>query len=156
MDHAGERTIFGQLFQGLKTQTNCFKKQSTDSRPFNLNFRGEGGIDAGGLFREALDEIVGEMQSHCLPMLVPTPNNKNSYGSLRDKWMINPSSLSSTHMELYEFLGALMGMSLRTSHLMPLELAPMVWKQILQDPLERSDLIGVDGYCTKVIRVILF
>ena len=58
----------------------CFKQNSVDSQIFRVEFKGEGSIDAGGPYRETLTNICNELQSAALPLLIPTPNNKNNHG----------------------------------------------------------------------------
>lgn len=43
---------------------------STDSQMFSVSFAGEGSIDVGGPFRETLTNIVNELESHALPLLI--------------------------------------------------------------------------------------
>ena len=46
---------------------------STD-RAWNSKFVGEGSIDVGGPYRETFFEMCKELQSHALPLLLPTSN----------------------------------------------------------------------------------
>ena len=70
----------------------------SSDRPWNTHFVGEGGYDAGGLFRESLFEFSNELMSSAVPLLIKTPNNKNDCGEDREKWMVNPSSTSPSHL----------------------------------------------------------
>jgi E3 ubiquitin-protein ligase HERC2 len=49
-----------------------------------------------------------------LPILIPTPNNKNNHGQYRECWMLNPSATSPTHLELLKFFGYFIGMAIRS------------------------------------------
>eukprot|EP00830_Metopus_es_P015538 TRINITY_DN4508_c0_g1_i2.p1 TRINITY_DN4508_c0_g1~~TRINITY_DN4508_c0_g1_i2.p1 ORF type:complete len:457 (-),score=89.63 TRINITY_DN4508_c0_g1_i2:14-1384(-) len=150
VDHSGEKTIFGQVWSAIKDKTQIFQKRAGNF-PYHVHFQGEGGIDAGGLFRESVDQMCEEIQSTCLPLFIPTPNNKTSFGPERDKWTINPSSKQPTHMQMFEFLGAYLGMSFRTGHVLAINLSSLFWKQLLGDPVDKSDLKAVDAYCTQCI-----
>ena len=95
-DHEGTKTLFGQILTALDIETNngkilsCFKQNTPKSQSFSLTFAGEGGIDAGGLFRDAFVDIAKELMSVSLPLLVKTPNNKNDFGNNRESFMLNP------------------------------------------------------------------
>ena len=49
-----------------------FCQKKIDIKCFKLTFLGEGGIDAGGLFRDCLVNIAQELESPALPLLVKT------------------------------------------------------------------------------------
>jgi hypothetical protein len=75
VDHTGEYTVFGQIFKPLyaKKFSPLMINNSTD-RAWNSKFIGEGSIDVGGPYRETIHEICKELQSHVLPLLIPTQN----------------------------------------------------------------------------------
>jgi len=58
---------------------------------------GEAAIDVGGPYREAISQICTELQSSALPLLIPSPNQKNDSGQFREKWVLNPSANSIVH-----------------------------------------------------------
>ena len=46
VDHEGMHTMFGQVMQAVKTSNvACFRINSSDSRIFSVEFKGEGSID---------------------------------------------------------------------------------------------------------------
>jgi hypothetical protein len=62
-DHTGEFTIFGQLYQLMKSKDgrfnrDCFRGNSTDYQIFSADFAGEGSIDVGGPFRDTLSNVA--------------------------------------------------------------------------------------------------
>ena len=153
VDHTGEHTIYGQLWRILKDKVHEFRKNFRHDRyPFTVKFKGDGGVDVGGLFRECLDEICEELQSELLPLLIPTPNNKTGHGEYREKWTINPSASQRNHLEMFSFLGSLIGMSFRLSHLLPLNLTSAFWKQLVGETLDRNDLKSIDAYCVQCLE----
>ena len=156
VDHSGQYTVFGQLWRQLKDQIHYFKKEPRGEKyPFNVKFKGEGGIDAGGLFRETIDQLCEELQSSILPLFVPTANNKTGFGEYREKYTINPSATQEIHLEMFEFLGALIGMSLRLSHVLPLNLNSLFWKRLSGDVIDKTDLTAMDAYCVKCLTDII-
>lgn len=68
------------------------RMNTTDSHAFSVTMAGEGAIDVGGPFRECLCNMVDELESEVLPLLIKTPNNRNDHGSNRECFMLNPAS----------------------------------------------------------------
>ncbi|CDW84904.1 hect e3 ubiquitin [Stylonychia lemnae] len=153
VDHKGEHTIFGQIFQSLKLSGfSAFKQNSTDSRVYSAKFIGEGSIDAGGPYRESLTNICSELESENLPLLIKTANNRNNHGENRDCFIPNLNSNNPTHIEMFKFLGYLLGYGIRAMSPLQLHFPPVFWKQILNDPLTAFDLKGFDTYSWKIIE----
>lgn len=76
--------------------------------------------------------------------MIPSPNQKINNGLYREKWVLNPSATAGIHLKMYEFLGALMGLAIRTKSFLNLDLPSMVWKQLIDIPLTRQDLDNID------------
>ena len=84
--------------------------------------------------------VLQELKSGVVPLLITTPNAKNETGYNRDRFLLNPALTSSEHMEQFKFLGILLGVAIRTKKPLDLHLAPMLWKQIAGMPLTVDDL----------------
>ena len=77
VDHAGTSTVFGQIVTNLdriyaeepEEEMINFCKKRVDKKCFKVKFLGEGGEDAGGLFRDCLVDIAAELMSPVLPLL---------------------------------------------------------------------------------------
>eukprot|EP01017_Pseudomicrothorax_dubius_P038535 TRINITY_DN578_c0_g2_i1.p1 TRINITY_DN578_c0_g2~~TRINITY_DN578_c0_g2_i1.p1 ORF type:complete len:332 (+),score=91.58 TRINITY_DN578_c0_g2_i1:84-998(+) len=69
----------------------------------------------------------------------------------REKWTLNPSSHSLVHLKMYEFLGVLMGCSIRTRNFLNLDLPSIVWKQLVDVPVTRKDLENIDRYTIQCL-----
>lgn len=95
--------------------------------------------------------MARELQSDVLPILIKTSNNRNDHGLNRDCFMLNPSSRSPTHLELFKFFGAFLSFFIMTKAPIPINLAPSVWKQLLGDEPELADLEGFDAYTSQVL-----
>lgn len=142
VDHEGVHTIFGQIMQCIKkspNNRNCFRQNSVDSQILKVEFKGEGSIDAGGPYRETLTNICNELQSAVLPLLIPTPNNKNNHGQFRECWMINPSSTSPSHLDLFKHFGYFIGAAIRSQQALPLDIAPIFWKLLIDETDTETD-----------------
>ena len=155
VDHDGTETIFGQCWQICKNYNSnytMFIQRGVDSRCWYANFIGEGSIDVGGPFRDSLDNIIAELESEALPLLIKSSNNRNDHGSNRDCFILNPSARSPTHLEMFKFLGAFLSYNICTKAPVPIHLAPVVWKQLLGDDLDLEDLESFDAYSSQVLK----
>ena len=152
VDHKGEKSIFGQIWRQVKGNNfNTLCINESGSQAWYVRLIGEGSIDAGGPYRETITNICDELQSALLPLLVPTQNNKNDHGENRDCWVPNPSSVAPTHLEMFEFFGALLGMSFRSGSVLNLNLTSFFWKQLNEEAIEYADVKGIDTYSTQCI-----
>lgn len=68
-----------------------------------------------------------ELQSPALSLLLRTPNGRQGVGQNRDKWILNPAATSSVELEMYAFLGKLMGIAIRSKDYMALNLPSLIW-----------------------------
>ena len=75
----------------------AFKQNGTDDKIFDVDFDGESAIDAGGPYRETLTNMVSELETPSLPLLIKTVNNRMDHGSYREAFTLNPSATSPTH-----------------------------------------------------------
>jgi hypothetical protein len=119
-----------------------------------VQFKGEGGEDAGGLYREALDAVAQELHSKVVPLFVPCPNAVAEVGDNRDAWLLNPRATAPDCIRALEFLGQLMGLALRTGDLLPLTLAPFTWKGIVGDERRRDDVRSIDVFAEKDLAML--
>lgn len=157
LDETGSFTIFGQIVSNLEQEgyddLRNFKLLGVDHQCFKIQFLGEGGIDAGGLFRDVLVNIAQELMSpEVLPLLARSPNNKNDHGNYRECFILNSTARSPTYLKLLRYLGGLLAFNLLTKSPMPLNMAPFFWKQIAgQDTMTIEDLDGIDSYSSQML-----
>ena len=98
------------------------------------------------MFRDSLTNIGRELESDVLPLLVKTSNNRNVHGNHRDCFILNPSAKSPTQLEMFKFLGALIGYGIMAKAALPLNLAPTFWKTLQGETLTLNDLDSIDAY----------
>lgn len=96
--------------------------------------------------------MCSELESDSLPLLIKTANNRNNHGENRDCFIPNLKSNSPTHLDMFKFLGHLLGFSIRTLSALPLHFPPLFWKKLLGDPLTMNDLKDIDTYSWQVIE----
>jgi len=68
-------------------------------------------------------------------------------GENRDCWMVNPTANTEDDLELFTFLGKLMGVAIRSKMSLNLTLAPITWKKLLKSTLSLYDIKGFDEPC---------
>jgi hypothetical protein len=126
--------------------------KSIDEKPWHAKFTSEGSIDQGGPYRDSVDNIIDELHSKNLPLLIPTQNNKHQHGLGQDLWTVNPSATSPSHLEMFNFLGALMAMALRSGHNIMLKLPALFWKNFIGEEATIDDLNEIDAYAVQGIK----
>lgn len=80
------------------------------------------------------------MKTGLVPYLILTPNATNDIGYNRDRFLLNPSLTSEDDLQMFRFLGILLGVAIRTKKPLDLYLAPAVWKQLAGMTLTCEDL----------------
>jgi len=158
--------IFTRAYEQLKdVSATLFRPiKPTGSDPFlafEVVFKGELVMGEAGPYRQFFADISQELQPNNvsltsqhknLNLLCPSPNNYAKLGEGRDKFVINPSANSSYQLQLYEFLGILMGCSVRTGTHLTLDLPTLFWKQLTNQTITIEDLEEVDKPLTDLIR----
>ena len=69
-----------------------------------------------------------ELQNGSLPLLILTPNGREEAGTNRDCFILNPDA---SDLKMFQFLGVLMGIAIRTGSPLSLNLAEPVWKALV-------------------------
>ncbi|CAM9103124.1 unnamed protein product, partial [Ectocarpus fasciculatus] len=151
-DHDGRFMTFSQAFRAIHPMNPGSLRRS--GQLYNTIFLGEYAQDVGGPYRESFAQYCAELQSSALPLLVRTPNGKQSAGQNREMWLLNPGATSLTHMEMYSFLGKLMGIAIRGKEYLALNIAPFIWKLLVKDIPTSEDLEGIDYHQVKVLKEI--
>ncbi|XP_011304625.1 E3 ubiquitin-protein ligase HERC2 [Fopius arisanus] len=138
----GIKSVFGQMVgkMGLLTQDVLFLPH----RVWKVKFVGESVDDCGGGYSESIAEMCDELQNGSLPLFIPTPNGRDDSGTNRDCFLFNPAAKSALHVNMFQFLGILMGIAIRTGSPLSLNLAEPVWKQLAGISLAPGDLTEID------------
>jgi len=137
------KSVFGQVYRQLHPMRPVFLRRGSGRSPFEVEYLGEGGQDAGGLFRDCISHLCSDLMSDSLPLFVPVPN-ASGFGENQDAWVPNPSATSSLHLSMFRFVGKLMGLAIRRKLTLNLDLPPLVWKFLVSSPLTIQDLQGID------------
>eukprot|EP00475_Leptophrys_vorax_P015607 TRINITY_DN2190_c0_g1_i1.p1 TRINITY_DN2190_c0_g1~~TRINITY_DN2190_c0_g1_i1.p1 ORF type:complete len:1987 (+),score=619.90 TRINITY_DN2190_c0_g1_i1:517-5961(+) len=143
-DPNGLKSMVGQMFTALKSTSYEVLRGVENMQLWNIDFEGEGSIDAGGPYRESITIACIDIMSNAVPLFIQCPNGRNDVGLNREKWIIKPSATNPVNLEMYEFVGFLMGLALRTKHTLSLDLPSMLWKQLLGEEVQINDLEEID------------
>ena len=149
-DPDGRRSLFGQT-HSLLASVNA-RMFRTNQRFWSVVFAGEGAEDVGGPFREHIAEMCGELMSSALSLFVPTPNNRHNTGRSRECYFPSHTRTSSYHLSMYRFLGHLIGGAMRSGEPLGLYLPSIVWKRLVRQPVDVTDLEAVDHLCVQCIQ----
>jgi len=153
-DHKARRTLFGQCFQQLKNQDPDMFKVGVNVRAFQANYVGMGSIDAGGPYRDALENMCKELQSPALPLFMKCPNGRLEMGENRNTYIPRPTSTSAFHLTLYKFVGKLFGLAMRSKSLLSIDLPSIVWKPLVSDVVLETDVQAIDRVSWKVMELL--
>jgi len=154
-DPTGQFSVFGQIFNQLRSVPGLQMRGRKDAQMWNVTFMGEGSVDVGGPYRESLTNMCADLMSTATPLFVRSANGRNSVGLNREKWVPNPSATTPLALMMYEFLGVLMGVAICTKFPLPIDLPSGVWKGILGHKPERSDLEAVDKLCMQALSEVI-
>ncbi|XP_042217246.1 E3 ubiquitin-protein ligase HERC2-like isoform X2 [Homarus americanus] len=140
----GMKSVFGQMVakMSLLTPDALFLPH----RVWKVKFVGESVDDCGGGYSESVAEMCDELMNGSLPLLIPTPNGRDEAGTSRDCFLLNPQANSSHNLNMFTFLGVLMGIAIRTGSPLSLNLAEPVWKQLAGMCLTPADITEVDRH----------
>ncbi|XP_048855280.1 LOW QUALITY PROTEIN: E3 ubiquitin-protein ligase HERC2 [Brienomyrus brachyistius] len=138
----GTKSVFGQMCAKMSS----FSPDSLllPHRVWKVKFVGESVDDCGGGYSESIAEMCEELQNGLTPLLIVTPNGRDESGANRDCFLLSPAARSPLHMNMFRFLGVLLGIAIRTGSPLSLNLAEPVWKQLAGMNLTIADLSEVD------------
>jgi rubredoxin len=141
---------FVQAFQQLqKKEVKVFKHIFSSDRVFQITFEGESGIDAGGVFREGMSRIMEDLFADTFSLLKLCPNGKHGVHINTEKYVPNPAYSGVVEMQMFEFIGRIMGSSLRAKMCLPFEFPSVVWKLLAGDELIEEDFLAFDAISYK-------
>ena len=84
--------------------------------------------------------------------LLPCANSTALFGQNRETFVLNPDSTSAEQIQMFEFLGKLMGMAVRCANYLDIMISPMAWKMIVGEQVTLEDYMGVDASDSKSMK----
>lgn len=150
-DHRARRTVFGQAYQQRHLIPAERLRLRKSARAFTANMVGFRSTDAGGPYRDVIEQMCRELQSPALPLFIVCPNGRSEMGENRDRYVPRPDAALPLHASLYEFLGQLMGLAIRTKNLLNLNFPSMVWKLLVGDVVTDQDVRAIDVLSAQLL-----
>lgn len=148
----GLKSVFGQMVQKLPLLNQ--EALYLPHRVWKVKFVGESVDDCGGGFSESIAEMCDELQNGCVPLLIQTPNGRGEAGANRDCFLLDPTLHTVLQMNMFRFLGVLIGIAVRTGSPLSLNLAEPLWRQLTGEKLRPTDLTEVDrDYIASLICI---
>ena len=141
-DYDGKYMVFSQAFRQIHRLPPKLLRRS--GQLYNTVFMGEHSNDAGGPYSESFAMMCLELQSPSLPLLIRTRNGVGNIGQNKEKWVLNPSANASIHLEMFCFLGKLMGIAIRSKEYLGLNISSIIWKLLVKDTPTKADLEAIN------------
>ena len=108
-------------------------------KELKINFPGEEGLDAGGLFREWFTICFKALEGEQLKLLIVSDSNEFSYN-------INPLlKHSKENLQYFNFIGKLIGKALFDNITINICFNKLIYKMILQEDIALEDLLFIDN-----------
>jgi len=122
---------------------------------FQVVFKGELVVGEAGPYRQFFADISRDLQNdRTLGLFCPSVNNKERLGTARDRFVIVPSTTSAQQLQLFEFLGVLMGCCVRTGTRLILDLPSFLWKPLVGQNLRFEDLQSIDYPACEMMKLV--
>jgi hypothetical protein len=103
------------------------------------------GLDYGGLYRDAMNTIVDLLFSKTFSLLVVTPNGIGHEGLNQEKYVPNSGCSTPSNIRMFETVGKLMGISLRTEGYFPFKFPICIYKLLLSRSIDVRDIASIDA-----------
>lgn len=108
------KCVFIQIFNELYSHGEDIWCVNHDEEfVYKVSFVGEMAIDAGGPYRESLHQMVEDLFSEHFDLFIPSNNNTYKHGMDSDCYVPNPLYTDLSYLNMYEFVGRIMGYSIR-------------------------------------------
>eukprot|EP00475_Leptophrys_vorax_P044051 TRINITY_DN8686_c0_g1_i1.p1 TRINITY_DN8686_c0_g1~~TRINITY_DN8686_c0_g1_i1.p1 ORF type:complete len:636 (-),score=165.67 TRINITY_DN8686_c0_g1_i1:54-1961(-) len=151
VDDKGKKSLFGQAFQQLYHREPRMFRLEKNKCAWKTIFKGEFSDDYGGPYRNSIDDICRELQSSVLQLFIRCPNGRENIGGNREKFVPRPSSTGPLHIKMYEFVGKLLGLAMRTRNVLDLDFPSIVWKPLINDIVTEEDVLAIDLLSFKIL-----
>ncbi|KAH3661759.1 hypothetical protein OGAPHI_005937 [Ogataea philodendri] len=124
----------------LDSYRALFFKSPQDIRKSKLDiqFRGEQGVDAGGLTREWYQVLSRQMFNPDYALFTPVASDKTTFHPNRTSW-VNPE-----HLSFFKFVGLIIGKAVYDGCMLDCHFSRAVYKRILGRPVSLKDIESLD------------
>lgn len=96
-----------------------------------------------------------EVQSGALPLLIPSENQRNAIGEMREAFVLNHNSIKEEELDLFFRFGLWVGYAIRSGQALNLTLHPTIWKRLVgQEDFTLRDLTLFDLHAANELKAI--
>jgi hypothetical protein len=117
-----------------------------------VSFVGEPGIDIGGLSRDLASEFFKEINSAQIGLFIPTTNSRNNVENFRNSFIPSPNPRIKNFSNLYNSVGALLAIGLRTGLIHPFLFPPLFWCFLSGNFITEEHLFEIDHEYQRLIE----
>jgi len=152
---AKRKSVFAQTFRQVRHAPALALRpmKPRGSNAFvglDVVFRGEHAVGKEGPYRQLFMDICHElMDEELMGLLMKVPNAETATGENRGVYIPVPRARGLDLLALFEHIGRLFGLAMRTGVLIPLSLPAVFWKPLVGEALTLNDLKAVDQHCKQ-------
>lgn len=103
-----------------------------------INFKGEEGVDAGGVTREWYQVLARQMFDPNYALFTPVSSDKSTFHPNRTSW-VNPE-----HLSFFKFVGMIIGKAVNDGFMLDCHFSRAVFKSILGKSVSLKDMESMD------------
>ncbi|GMM29295.1 E3 ubiquitin-protein ligase [Martiniozyma asiatica (nom. inval.)] len=124
----------------LDSYRNLFFKPTDEVRKSRLeiHFKGEEGVDAGGVTREWYQVLARQMFDPNYALFTPVASDQSTFHPNRTSW-VNPE-----HLSFFKFVGMIIGKAVYDGYMLDCHFSRAVFKQILGKTVSIKDMESLD------------
>lgn len=105
---------------------------------FDINFKGEAGVDAGGVTREWYQVLSRQMFNPDYALFTPASSDKTTFHPNRTSY-VNPE-----HLSFFKFIGRIIGKAIYDGCFLDCHFSRAVYKRLLNRPVSLKDMETLD------------
>lgn len=132
-----------QMYVSYKKLRDHSTIEQQQLEEYSFRFRGEPGVDAGGLRREYL-RLMSKQLIEEFKMFIPSPNSVFNMAIERDKMVPNPAFVTEAQLEMFNMFGYAMSMLFKSGGIVTINLPSVFWRFMLKPQLCWEDIKCVD------------
>ena len=137
-------SMISQFSRYFNNNKNKFKNYY-NGRPFRVDYIGEQGIDASGLMRDFISELVKDINNENVGLFIKTPNGKKQKGLNRECVIPTPDPNVHNTSNLYTAVGGFIGILIRTGMKQSeLSFPYFFWKYLCDARITFEDIYEID------------
>ena len=147
-------TYFMQAVAQLRHHGTGVFRIGKGQRAWSAALVGQFSQDCGGPYRTSITRMCEELMSDQLPIFTPCANAREGLGNNQHAFVPICGPISKQRRTMYEFVGCLMGLAVRSGDLLNIDLPSIVWKQLVCDTVTTDDVLAIDLLSFKMVDLI--